>query len=822
MKVAAQLILTFLLNASWQIALVAGFALVCDWLLRGTVARYRHGVWVAALLLSLTLPALSLSPVVKTLMIVSPPPVKVAGGSEGFVSTYSPELDSPQSTLLMAETAPPPPAPARRGGWGLWPSPIRLNSSLAYTLIAIYGLFLFYRASQLFRAWRRTRTIIQTANSIELSAPLEAMIKGCKIAIGVTRVRLLGSPSVPVPVNVGILNPLIILPDRLLQDADEAVLTTAIGHELVHVARRDYLLNLIYEFIYLPLSFHPAAALVRRRIRQTRELCCDEAVATKLLRAETYARSLVRLIGSASLAGRRAADTAIGISESDILEVRIMSLLKTRTLSARSRRLSLVAATLILALPCIAATSFALSFDIARQEPSRPAVEQSLKRERQSQVRAREELKRAVRQLEEQVRVAPESKRAEIQARLREVQENLKQHEMAVQQFYQEKQESLKKAQDLREILAQVEAKRSKADESQVKELRQELSKIEAQIEESKSADYPEKLVEQYKSSVEQYKSSLDRKARAIYRVDPEYSEDARAKKIEGTVVLGMTIDQAGVPQTIQVKRSLYPSLDQKAVEAVSKWRFEPALKNGELVSMWVTVEVYFALDSRTKEDLEKIAAQQREEQTGYAVRRRKQEEVRTQEERSRKQAELTRGATLSMDRAIRIATSQVPGKVLACSLGRDGDKIFYHVVIIGGDGDKTTATYVWVSATDGQILKTEKEERKEEYLESRNDVLTESGPNAIQGGVLNGKASSLPPPAYPAIARQAHASGAVNVQVLISEGGEVIAAHAVSGHPLLQAAAVTAARQAKFTPTRMNGEPVRVSGLLVYNFVTQ
>ena len=87
---------------------------------------------------------------------------------------------------------------------------------------------------------------------------------------------------------------------------------------------------------------------------------------------------------------------------------------------------------------------------------------------------------------------------------------------------------------------------------------------------------------------------------------------------------------------------------------------------------------------------------------------------------------------------------------------------------------------------------------------------------------MLNGKATSLPMPVYPAIARQAHASGPVNVEVLISEGGEVIAAHAVSGHPLLQAAAVTAARQASFAPTRLNGEPVKVAGVLIYNFAAQ
>ena len=76
---------------------------------------------------------------------------------------------------------------------------------------------------------------------------------------------------------------------------------------------------------------------------------------------------------------------------------------------------------------------------------------------------------------------------------------------------------------------------------------------------------------------------------------------------------------------------------------------------------------------------------------------------------------------------------------------------------------------------------------------------------------MLNGKASTLPAPEYPLIARQAHASGSVNVEVLIDEGGNVVSARSVSGHPLLQSAAVTAARQATFTPTRVNGEPVTV-----------
>jgi protein TonB len=91
-----------------------------------------------------------------------------------------------------------------------------------------------------------------------------------------------------------------------------------------------------------------------------------------------------------------------------------------------------------------------------------------------------------------------------------------------------------------------------------------------------------------------------------------------------------------------------------------------------------------------------------------------------------------------------------------------------------------------------------------------------------ISGGVLNGRAVHLVQPPYPAIARSAHASGQVVVQVLIDENGNVVAAHATSGHPLLQAAAVNAARSSKFTPTKLSGQPVKVNGVIIYNFVAQ
>jgi TonB family protein len=94
----------------------------------------------------------------------------------------------------------------------------------------------------------------------------------------------------------------------------------------------------------------------------------------------------------------------------------------------------------------------------------------------------------------------------------------------------------------------------------------------------------------------------------------------------------------------------------------------------------------------------------------------------------------------------------------------------------------------------------------------------TPRGP--ITGGVLNGKAVSKPAPAYPPVARAARASGTVVVRIVVDEEGKVTEAEAVSGHPLLRQAAVQAAKHARFSPTFLSGQPVKVTGNITYNFV--
>ena len=91
--------------------------------------------------------------------------------------------------------------------------------------------------------------------------------------------------------------------------------------------------------------------------------------------------------------------------------------------------------------------------------------------------------------------------------------------------------------------------------------------------------------------------------------------------------------------------------------------------------------------------------------------------------------------------------------------------------------------------------------------------------PPVKSGGVVNGIAKNLPTPVYPAVAKQMNISGVVQVQVLIDESGKVISANAVSGNAVLKPAAEKAAWGARFSTTTLSGVPVKVSGVIIYNF---
>jgi protein TonB len=83
---------------------------------------------------------------------------------------------------------------------------------------------------------------------------------------------------------------------------------------------------------------------------------------------------------------------------------------------------------------------------------------------------------------------------------------------------------------------------------------------------------------------------------RVVYRVDPQYTEEARSEKVSGTVMLNLVIGADGLARDINVLKSLDPGLDQKAAEAVQQWRFAPGTRKGEPVAVRATIEINFRL----------------------------------------------------------------------------------------------------------------------------------------------------------------------------------------------------------------------------------
>ncbi len=108
-----------------------------------------------------------------------------------------------------------------------------------------------------------------------------------------------------------------------------------------------------------------------------------------------------------------------------------------------------------------------------------------------------------------------------------------------------------------------------------------------------------------------------------------------------------------------------------------------------------------------------------------------------------------------------------------------------------------------------------------EELEDAEEEEAEESSldPKPIERGILNGTAKSLPVPKYPIAARLAKVTGEVKVQVIIDKNGKVISAKAISGDRLLIPAAEKAASEAIFTPTKLSGQAVIVSGIIIYNF---
>ncbi|HLL74600.1 MAG TPA: M56 family metallopeptidase [Pyrinomonadaceae bacterium] len=342
----------FLLNAAWQTAAVAIAAALASRLLARAPARQRQLLWVAALAACVALPFSSLFARVDaaarpTISATADAPWAQMNPGGTPAATVSTDDDRGPAVERLIR---------RRS------QPVSGALTVSRSLAAAFALLVLCRLAWLVRAWCCATRLRRTARARELTAPMRSALERCRAALGLRRpVEIVCSPLITAPVTLGARRPVIILPDSFYEGRSEETLASVIGHELAHVARRDYALNLACELLLLPVCFHPLAHVIKRRIERARELACDEMVAGRVLPADAYARALVLVAGS--LAPRAGSPAALGVFDADILEERIMRLTrKTPRATARGARLLAASAGVLLCLSCLALSTF--SFEL--------------------------------------------------------------------------------------------------------------------------------------------------------------------------------------------------------------------------------------------------------------------------------------------------------------------------------------------------------------------------------------------------------------------------------------------------------------------------
>jgi beta-lactamase regulating signal transducer with metallopeptidase domain len=303
-------VLTFLLNALWQLPLLAAVAWSGAFLLRRAPAAFRHRVWVAALGLGLLVPLVSAARPSKrdVTLLVGRGPWSAAA------------LD-----VLR---------PGAAGARGEKDGASRTDVSRALVRATAVGYLLFVTtlSVRLLRGWRRTERIARGAQPAP--AALVAMARECARLLDVRDVALCVSGAVAAPMTVGIRRPLIVLPARFAEAGSAEAVRGVLAHELAHVRRSDCAVNLLCEVFALPLAFHPVVRLLRRLLAGARETACDEAAAS-LVGARPYATTLLDMAVLASRPARLAG--ALGALDGDCLEDRMRKVLETQPRLGRRR-----------------------------------------------------------------------------------------------------------------------------------------------------------------------------------------------------------------------------------------------------------------------------------------------------------------------------------------------------------------------------------------------------------------------------------------------------------------------------------------------------
>lgn len=292
-------LIAYLVDAAWQVpVLLAGaFALSR---FGGLSPRGRNRVWLVCLACAVALPAVHFQP---------------------LTSASSQTASVASAAMVQAIAVAPPTAQALPR-----PFELDLDARWALVIVAAFALVVLAGLARVLSGWLAVGRLARRAVVTALPAGVAAELEAVAAVHRAHAPELRETPETSSPVVAGVVRPLILAPDGFVARPEPEV-RAALMHELAHVLRRDYAVNLLCELASLPICWHPAAYLIKAEIRRTRELACD-AMASAAMRSErAYAESLVALARSCNSPAHGASPAFVGLFGNPSLEERLMHLI---------------------------------------------------------------------------------------------------------------------------------------------------------------------------------------------------------------------------------------------------------------------------------------------------------------------------------------------------------------------------------------------------------------------------------------------------------------------------------------------------------------
>jgi TonB family protein len=569
----------YLLNSAWQIPLIVLAAWLAARLARRSGPTAEHRIWLSALALEVVLPACTVTPA-QLLLQLRQLAHQLIGSPAAPAGAHITITTGPVYTH----------------------SGLHLPSALIAGIAIVYVCALFYLVVRLLWRLHRTSALLRQAEPLILSGrPLENWLRLRRLFV-IENVALAMSPEITGPSAIARS---ILLPTHILDDISEEDLIIALAHELTHLSRQDFAKNLAYELLSLPIAWHPLLWFTRTRVAETREMICDALAADAIQNRASYARSLLRLASTLAAHPPAQALHAIGIFDANVFERRIMNLTEKRAELKGAARTA-IAATCIALFLATCASAMTLHMGIsafASPDAAHPSAPQN-----ESEPSA-----------PGAVRVSGGVMAGQIISK--------------VNPIYP----PIARASGVAGIVVLHAVISETGTIQQLNAISGPPMLVAAAMDAVKQWTYQPYLLNGNPVAVEttitvnfslgngagQQPPSPPPPPQAdnedahplggsdgvaynvggsvrppvvLFAPDPEYSEAARKAKLSGNVIVSLIVDSAGEPQNVRVARGLGNVLDEKAVEAVQQYRFNPATQNGEPVPANLKVQVNFQI----------------------------------------------------------------------------------------------------------------------------------------------------------------------------------------------------------------------------------